>query len=266
MVAKLFKFMLAFIVMMASVPALVLLAVLVVHADVDRVIAVHPAACRVSFALYGAFVAFMFFRLQDRFIVFRPAAGTAPAAQSELLRRLERAFAAPVEGKRIFDFAKERNRVAITWSSAIDYVQPASAGGRGMKRVVVLTLEEKRHDVFFLMKDKDWGWDLSRKGFDVSLNYASGIFAEAEAEYHPSIVLTEEGGVRVDLKKLSYSSNDLWMPIQTAVLAAGWTLRGGMVPHLFARLLFAAPLALLFYLMASFITWIAGQAPAGGHF
>jgi hypothetical protein len=261
MVAKLFKFMLAFIGVMASGPALAVLAILAFGVDVDGAIRAYPVAIRIGFGLYGGFVAYMFFRLQDVFIVFRPQAVSSPLSKDELVVRLEKAFGGTAEGKKLFAVARDGDRLAITWSASIDFVQLASAGGKGMKRVVVLTFDEKRRDVFFLMKDKDWGWDLSGKGVGLSLRYATGIFAEIETEYRPSIAIAEGTGLTVDLKKLSYNSNDLWMPIQTAVLAAGWTLRGGMVPGLFSRILFSAPMAMLFYLMAWFVTWLAAASP-----
>jgi hypothetical protein len=99
------------------------------------------------------------------------------------------------------------------------------------------------------MKDKDWQWNLSKNFFEASLNYSTGIFAEFSTEYRPSIGFSENGGLRVDMKKLTYDSNELWLPIQTAVLSSGWTARGGMFPIFYHRLLLAIPLSLIVFFM-----------------
>ena len=250
---------------MISGPVLAVLAILVFKVDFDSLLVQHAMVINILFALYGVFIVLMYFWLQDVIMVFRPAAGIRSVSKSELVNRLEKAFNTPVQGQRLFDFMADKDRVVITWAASINYFQISSAGGRGMKRVIVLTLDENKHDAFFIMKDKDWGWDVSTNFFDFSLNYSAGIFAEYRAEVHPSIVFSEKGGLDVDIKKLTYNSNDLWIPIETAMLSSGWTLRGGMVPKLFHRVLFSIPVALLFFGMAFFITHLAGlpQPPKG---
>lgn len=262
MFAKSLLFMLAFFGLLVACAGLMAVAILVVQVDVNALLTAHPEAVCIGFALFGAIITLLYFRLQDLIFVFRPERSVSPVPQDELIGRLQKAFDTPVAGKPLFDFACRKNRVVVTWSASIDYLQLGTAGGRGKKRVVVLTFRERQHDVFFLMKEKDWGWDLSKNAFSVSLSYAAGIFAEIETEYRPSIAVSKEGGLTVDIKKLHYNSNDLWLPIQDAVLAAGWTLRGGMVPGRLARILFAFPMALLFLLMALFVTWVAGSSPA----
>jgi hypothetical protein len=264
MVGKIFLFMLSFIGVMVSGPVLATLAIFIFKVDFDRLLVQHAMMINILFALYGIFVVLMYFRLQDVIMVFKPAVGVRAVSKSELLNRLEESFNTPVQGQRLFDFKADKDRVVITWAASINYFQGTSAGGRGMKRVIVLTLDENKHDAFFIMKDKDWGWDVSTNFFDFSLNYSAGIFVEYRTEVHPSIVFSEKGGLDVDMKKLTYNSNDLWKPIETAMLSSGWTLRGGMVPKLFHRMLFSIPVGLLFFGMAFFITYLAGLTPPKG--
>ena len=258
MFLKLLYFMLAYTAVMASGPAVALLLLYVTKADPGAFISRHPAGLSIGFALYGAFVAFMFFALQDRFIVFRPPPGTAPASQSELLDRLGKDFSSPVEGKRLFDFARKDNRAMITWAADASFFQGANIGGRGMKRVLVLTFDESGRDVYFIMRDKDWRWNATASSFDFSMSYSLGIFAEFTKEWYPSIGYSPGTGLRVEVTKLTYSSEELMEPVRSAVLSSGWTLRGGMIPGFYHRLLFCLPIAALFLCAGLFLTWVGG--------
>jgi hypothetical protein len=249
MASKLLLFMFSYFGVMAIGPALFLLADFVFKINIDKLFTEHPFGVCLTIALYVGFVVLMFFCLQDVFIVFKPAPGITPLSKEALVGRLEKTFNSPVEGKRLFDFMKDGNRIVITWSSSIDYFQITSGGATGKKRVVVLTLDEKRHNVFFIMKDKDWQWNLSKNFFEASLSYSTGIFAEFSTEYRPSIGFSENGGLKVDIKKLTYDSDELWLPIQTAVLSSGWTAKGGMFPIFYHRLLLAIPLSLIVFFM-----------------
>ena len=252
--------MLSFVGTMLSGPALVLIVFFLLKLDLNKLLARHPWEASLGFAGYGAFIAVMFFTLQDVFLVFKPAPGIPPLSHAELVDRLETAFRGLLEGegKPLFDLVKTGDKVIITWSSAINYFQVSNAGGKGMKRVIVLTFAENNHDVFFVMKDKDWDWNTAQNSAQFSLNYSVGITAEFQTEVRPSISFARDGGIKVDLKKLTYSSDDLWLPIQETVLSAGWTLRGGMAPKFAHRVLFALPIALLFFAMAYFVTGVAG--------
>jgi hypothetical protein len=254
MTAKLLWFMISFVGIMASVPAIALLLILIFRPNINGFLSHHSLAAGVLFALYGMFVSVMFFWLQDLFIVFKPAAGTAPLSKTEVVNRLEKALGTPVEGKSIIDFMKTDDKMIITWSSSVDYFQVTNAGAKNMKRVIVLTFDEKNHTAYFLMKDKDWKWNISKDRFHFSLNYSLGIFAEYQTEIYPSVEYSENGRIRADMKRLTYNSNDLWNPVQTAALSAGWTLRGGMIPEFSHRLLFSLPIALVFFGMALFVT------------
>ena len=261
MVGKLFLFMISFVGIMASGPALTIPAVLIIKPDIDAVVRHYPVVLTVSFALYGVFVSLMFFYLQDRIFVFTPPRGTTALSKADVVGSLEKSFNTPVEGSRLFDFMAKDNRVVITWSSSINYFQVTNVGGRGMKRVIVLTLDEKNHEAFFVMKDKDWRWNVAKDFFSFSLNYSTGIFAEYETEGYPSIALSGAGGLRVDVKKLTYSWNELWIPVRTALLSSGWTLRGGMMPKFFHRALFSVMVpGLLFFGMAFFCVSLAGPS------
>jgi hypothetical protein len=251
--------MLSFFGVMASGPALAVLAILIFKPDFDKLLAQYPWVMTITFALYGTFVAFMFFWLQDRFMMFRPEAGVIPSSRAEVVDKLERAFNKPVEGARLFDFMAQGDRAVITWSSSLNYFQLTNVGGRGMKRVIALTFDEGKREAFFIMKDKDWRWNVSKNFFDLSLNYSTGLFAEYETEVYPSIVFSESGGLTVDLKKITYSSNELWNPIQNALLSSGWTIRGGMMPKFHQRVLFALPVGLLFFLVGFLATGLAGS-------
>jgi hypothetical protein len=266
MVGKLLLYILSFFCTVAIGPAIFLLAVFVFRVNGEKLFSQHPFEVCLALALYMGFVVFMYFCLQDFFMVFRPKSGSLPVSRAELVNRLEKSFNSPVEGRKLFDFMTTGNRVVVTWSSSIDYFQITSAGATGKKRVVVLTLGEKKSEVFFIMKDKDWQWNLSKNFFEFSLNYSTGISAEFSSEYRPSIVFSENGGLKVDIKKLTYDSNDLWLPIQEAVLSSGWTLRGGMLPNMFYRILLAIISALaVFFMLYPLMkgSWQAKGVPSG---
>jgi len=260
MVGKLFLFMVSFIGIMASGPALGVIAALIFRSDIDRLMKLYPMTLTVLFALYGVFVSLMFFYLQDRIFVFTPAGGVRPLPKGDVVAMLEKSFSAPVEGNKLFEFMARDDRVVITWSSHVNYFQVTSGGGRGMKRVIVLTLDEKNHDAYFIMKDKDWRWSAARDFFSISLNYSTGIFAEYETEMYPSITLSGDGGLKIDMKRLTYSSNELWVPVRTALLSSGWTLRGGMMPRFIYRALFSMVPGLLFFGMAFSCVSLAGSS------
>jgi len=251
MLSKLLLYMLSYFGVMAVGPALFLLAVFVFKVNADNLFVQHPFGVCLTIALYMSFVILMFFCLQDVFIVFKPAPGTSPVSGAELINRLEKTFNSSTEGKKLFDFMKSNNKVVVTWSSSIDYFQLTSGGSTSKKRVIVLTIDEKKHNVFFIMKDKDWQWNLSKNFFEMSLNYSTGISAELSTEYRPAIAFSEDGGLKVDMKKLTYDSNELWLPIQSTALSSGWTLRGGMLPIFYHRIL----LALLFALIVFFLLY-----------
>jgi len=261
MVGKIFLFMISFIGIMASGPALGVIAALIFRPDIDRLIKLYPMTLTVLFALYGVFVSLMFFYLQDRIFVFSPAGGVRPLPKGDVVAMLEKSFSTPVEGNKLFEFMARDDRVIVTWSSHVNYFQVTSRGGRGMKRVIVLTLDEKNHDAYFIMKDKDWRWSAARDFFSISLNYSKGIFAEYETEVYPSITLSGDGGLKIDMKRLTYSSNELWVPVRTALLSSGWTLRGGMMPKVIYRALFSMVPGLLFFGMAFFCVSLAGSSP-----
>ena len=204
-------------------------------------------AIAIIFGSYGMFVALMFFQLQDIFIVFKPDPGTKPLKKSELIHLIEYGFTTPFQGRNLFDVVQTDEKVIITWASSIDYFQITNIGGSGKKRVVILSFDEEKHKVFFLMKDKDWKWNAAVKSLDFSMNFSMGIFSENTTEFHPSIDFSLDQGIKADIKKLSYNSNELWHPIQKAVLFSGWSLHGGMIPRTAYRILLSLPVALLFF-------------------
>lgn len=248
MLWQLLKFLPAYLGIMASGPLLLLIANLFWKAQIDRFIDQQPVGAYAVLASYVFFVCVMFFRLQSVFMVFRPEPGTVPLPKEELLGRLEGAFGTPTSDRKLFDFVKSRDRAVITWSSSITYFQGRSAGVAGLKRVVVLNFFERNHVVFFIMKNRDWRWDLSENFTEFSLNYNLELSAEMRTEVHPSIEFGPYG-LRVDMKKLSYSSEELWQPIRTAVLSSGWTLRGGMLPHFRQQLFLSSTISLAVFLL-----------------
>lgn len=264
MAIQLLYFMLSFIGVMFLGPAVALLWGILFKIDAARLFAEHRMLVSIAIGCYGVLVTFLFFALQDYFFVFRPDAATAPLSKSVLLRRIEESFARPVEGQKLFDVARVGDRLVVTWDAALRYFQLTNVGGRGMKRVVVLSFDEARHRAYFIMKERDYKWSASLGSAEFSLNYATGIFTENRTEVYPSIDYSPEGGLRVEMKKLAYNSDELWQPLQKAVLGAGWSLHGGMVPGFWHRLLFALPMGLFFLAMGVFATTMAaiGQKAA----
>lgn len=255
MTGQLIKFVLSFMATMAAVAAILAALIIFSGPHFEEIFIQHGTLVSVIFALTGMFITLMFFKLQDIFIVFRPEPGTPPLSREEIMERIEKAFSAPVNDKKLFDVARAGGKLIVTWSADIDYFQVTNAGGSGMKRVIVLSFDESSHRAFFIMKDKDWKWNISAGAGSFSLNYTEGIYSEYRFEAYPSIDFTADG-LKVDMKKLTYNSNDLWLPIHKAVLSGGWSLHGGMIPKFSHRLIFALPIALLFFGTGFFFTFV----------
>lgn len=259
MVSQLLLFMLSFMGVMILGPALALLWGFLFKIDAGRLFAEHRMLVSLAFGFYGALVTFLFFALQDHFIVFRPAPGTPALGKAQLMRLVEESFTKPVEGRRLIEVARSGDRLVVTWDASISYFQGVAAGGRAMKRVVVLSFDETAHRAYFLMKDRDASWSASLGAAEYSLNFSTGLSAEFRVEAYPSIGFSPEGGLRVDLKTLAYNSEELFQPIREAVLGAGWSLHGGMVPGLWHRVLFSLPVALLFLAIGLLVTAMAAH-------
>jgi len=256
MFGKLLVFIFSFLAVIAIIPLIVLITVFFFKFDLRSFMNLHPFASAVMAAGYAFIWVAAFFALQDFFLVWKPEPNITPLGKQELINKLERSFQKPFDGKALFDyFRSDDDRIAITWSSSINYFQIASGGQKGKKRVVVLTLDEQKHEAYFIMKEKDWAWSLSAKSFDFSMNFSSGIFAEISTKIAPSLTIEKDGSFSIDVKKLSYDDNDLWLPIENALLTSGWTIRGGMLPKLNYRLALAAPFALLIFALFYFPAW-----------
>lgn len=249
---KILLFILSFIGVMVSGPAVLLIAIFVFGVNANAIAVTHPTATSLVIAVYGALAVYLFFKLQDVFIVFRPAKEINPLPKSGVLEKLERAFCSS-GGKKLFDFVHEGDRAAVTWASSINYVQLSSTGGIGKKRVVALRLDASKHTAFFVMKNKDWDWDLSANAASASLYYAVGISTEFTADWVPSIAIGDDGSIKVDIKKLTYNSNDLWLPIQSCFLSSGWTLQSDMALKPWQRFVSALSMAALLYFSVRFI-------------
>ena len=250
MFGKLLAFFFSFLAVIAVVPLIVLSAVFFIKFDLRSFMNLHPFGAAIIAAGYAFIWVISFFSLQDFFIVWKPDPKVASISKMELIEKLERSFKRTFDGKALFDvFRSDDDRVAITWSSSINYFQIVSGGQIGKKRVVVLTFDEKKHEAYFLMKEKDWRWSLSTNRFDFSMSFTSGIFAEISTDIAPSVTIDKDGSFSIDVKKLSYDYRELWLPIENTLLAGGWTIRGGMLPKLSHRLALALPLALLIFLI-----------------
>jgi len=250
MFGKLLAFLFSFFAVILAVPLIVAVAVLLFKIDLRSFMNLHPVGSAILAAGYAFIWVVAFFALQDFFIVWKPDPKVAPIGKKELIDKLEQSFKRPFDGKPLFDvFRSDDERLAITWSSSINYFQGLSGGRMAKKRVVVLTFDEKKHEASFLMKEKDWRWSLSTSRFDFSMNYSAGIFAEISTEVAPSVTINKDGSFSIDLKKLSYDYRDLWLPIENTLLAGGWSIRGGMLPQWSYRMAIAIPFALLMFVL-----------------
>jgi hypothetical protein len=248
MFGKLLAFFFTFLAVIAALPLIVAVAVLLFKFDLKSFMEFHPLGSALIAAGYAFLWIFAFFALQDFFIVWKPDPAIAPVGKKELIAKLESSFKRPFNGKALFDvFRSADDRVAITWPSSINYFQIVAGGQMGKKRVVVLTLDEKKHEAYFLMKEKDWKWSLAANRFDFSMNFSAGIFAEISTQAVPSLTLDKNGGFSIDVKKLSYDYRELWLPIENTLLTSRWTIRSGMLPKLGYRLALALPFALLMF-------------------
>lgn len=96
---------------------------------------------------------------------------------------------------------------------------------------MVLTFDDRKHEAYFLVKERDWAWSLSAKRIDFSMNYSSGIFAEISTDVAPLLTIEKDGSFSVDLKKLSYDYNELWLPIENTLLTAGGPSEAECFPY-----------------------------------
>ena len=248
MFGKMLAFVFSFFAVILVIPLIVAMAVLVFKFNLRSFMDLHPLWSAIMLAGYAFLWVITFFALQDYFLVWKPDPTVTPIDKKELIDKLENNFKRNFDGKPLFDvFRSDDNRLAITWSSSINYFQITSGGRIGKKRVVVLTFDEKKHLAYFLMKEKDWRWSVSTSRFDFSMSYSAGIFAEISTDIVPSVTVDKDGNFSIDLKKLSYDYKDLWKPVENAVLASGWTIRGGIMPGWVGRLATAIALALLMF-------------------
>jgi len=250
MFGKLLAYVFSFFAVIAAGPVIVLIAVFLFKFNIDSFVDQHPLETAIIMAAYVFIWIMAYFGLQDYFIVFKPAPNVPPIGKAELIDKLENSFKRPFDGQALFDvFRSDDDRIAITWSSSIDYFQVTSGGKIAKKRVVILTLDEKKHEAYFLIKEKDWRWSLSTNRFDFSMNFSAGIFAEISTVAVPSVTIAKDGAFSVDVKKLTYDYRELWLPIENTLLTGGWTIRGGMLPKSSHRLALAVPFALLIFLI-----------------
>jgi len=250
MFGKLLAYLFSFFAVIATVPLIVVIAIFLFKLDLRSFMNSHPLATSIIVSVYAFIWVIAYFGLQDYFIVWKPEPNIAPIGKSELLDKLERSFKRPFDGKALFDiFCSEDDRIAITWSSSVSYFQIISGGEIKKKRVVVLSFDEKKHEAFFLIKEKDSRWSLSTNRFDFSMNYSAGIFAEISTVAVPSVTIAKDGTFSIDVKKLTYDYRELWLPIENLLLTGGWTIRGGMLPKLSHRLALALPFALLIFFL-----------------
>lgn len=253
MFGKLLAFVFSFFAVILAVPLMVAVAVFLFKFDLRSFMNLHPLGTALLAAGYAFLWIFSFFALQDYFLVWKPNPQASVIGKKELIEKMENAFKRTFDGKSLYDvFRSDDDRMAITWSSSINYFQVVAGGRMGKKRVVVLSFDEKTHEAYFLMKDRDWKWSLSAGRFDFSMNYSAGIFAEISTDVVPSLTFDRDGGFAVEVKKLSYNTNELWLPIQKTLLASGWTIRGGMIPGWSYRLVLAVPFALVIFLIFYF--------------
>ena len=263
MFEKLLASVFSFFAVIAVVPLIVVIAIFLFKFDLGSFMDSHRLVTAIIAGAYGFIWVFAFFVVQDIFIVWKPDPAVLPIGKTELIDKLERSFKKPFDGKALFDvFRSDDDRVAITWSSSINYFQIVSGGQKGKKRVVVLTLDENKHEAYLLMKEKDWAWSLSSKRFDFSMNFSAGIFAEISTDIVPSLTIEKDGSFSIDVKKLSYDYRELWLPIENALLTSGWTIRSGMLPKLSYRLILAVPLALLMFALFYFPAWKNPATPS----
>ncbi len=256
MFEKLLASVFSFFAVIAVVPLIVVIAVFLFKFNLASFMDSHRLATAIIAGAYGFIWVFAFFVVQDIFMVWKPDPAVPPIGKTELIDKLEHSFKKPFDGKALFDvFRSDDDRVAITWSSSINYFQIVSGGQKGKKRVVVLTLDENKHEAYLLMKEKDWAWSLSSKRFDFSMNFSAGIFAEISTAVLPSLTIGKDGSFSIDVKKLSYDYRELWLPIENTLLASGWTIRSGMLPQLSHRLILAVPFALLMFALFYFPAW-----------
>jgi hypothetical protein len=259
MFGKLLAYLFSFLAVIAAGPVMVFIAVWFFKFDLRSFMEQHPLATAIIAAVYAFIWVWAYFSLQDFFLVWQPDPKAAPISKAELCDRLERSFKKPFDGQALFDvFRSDDDRIAITWSAAINYFQVASGGGIGKKRVVVLTLDEGRHEAYFLIKEKDWRWSLSTNRFDFSMNFSAGIFAEISTVAVPSVTIAKDGSFSIDVKKLTYDYRELWLPIENALLTGGWTVRSGMLPKTIHRLALAVPFALLILLIFFYLPMKSG--------
>lgn len=254
MFGKLLAFVFSFFAAIAIIPLVVTAAVLLFKFDLRSFINLHPLGTAVAMAGYAFYWIFAFFALQDFFLVWKPDPRVVPIGKKELINKLENSFKRPFDGNSLYDvFVADDGRVAITWTASINYLQIVSGGHTEKKRIVILTLDEKNHEAYLLMKEKDLKWSLSATQFDFSMNFSSGIFAEISTEAAPSLTLNRDGSFSIDVKKLTYDYRELWLPIENALLTSGWIIRSGMLPKLSYRLALALPFTILMFTLIYFL-------------
>lgn len=242
--------------LVVAVPILLILGVTAPYDEAMRTawMQENPLVFIATMALYGGLTAYAFFWLQDWIFVLRPKPDTKQIPEQKLTEQLLSTFSAKDEKSgSLFLVEHKDDKILITWTDSLHFNQIISVGGRTLKEVFVLILDEKKHEAFVWTKEVDIEWTAGFAGLFSKFSYQKGMAMVSHREYVPSVNV-EDGNVRFSIEKLKFDSTEIWNPIDRIVRGGGWTIRVNLVRSVPMRLACAAPVAALMGLTAWILT------------
>jgi hypothetical protein len=255
MVSRLLLFIGSFILVVA-VPIILVLAFITSYGEEQwqalqtAWIHAHPLLFIAIMAAYGGLTAYSFFWLQDWIFILRPKSGVAALPKTELTAQLLNTFAGKDDkGQPLFHVEQKNDKILIAWTGSLRFNQVISVGGRKLKEVFVLILDEKTHEVFVWTKEVDTSWTAGFSGLYGNFAWQKGFALVSHREYVPSL-RREDGRYAFVIEKLAFDSTEIWNPIDRIVREGGWSIRVNLVRSVPLRLACAAAVAALLGLTA----------------
>jgi len=151
--------------------------------------------------------------------------GNTPVAVEEVKGQIRDAFAVSEGDTVLFDVKEDGNKMLVSWSGDISQFQLVQGGKINEEREFQLTFMPGTKTIGLTQVSKSSSQSVGIWGFFSSFGYSRGLTLEVFAKIIPSFGVNENGRVVIDMKKLSYNSNDILSPILHIAKESGWKVQ-----------------------------------------
>jgi hypothetical protein len=213
--------------------------------DDSRFLGLPVATGLVILVGYFFLAVFLFLFLQDVFFTF-PAAQVSPKGITDIQTELTNYFNQANQKANYFQLANTPTETAITWHRDIKYNQLIDIGGASSKKLYILSFDSNRHQIFLTLREKDFDYSVSPTSLGASMRFNYGFSFEDSIEYHPSLVV-KNGSYKLDLQKVTFSTNDILAPVMRIARDGGWAVR---------ITLFRSPMVQNIFLVLAILTFL----------